>query len=312
MSFGKCAEAYIIAHRPSWKSAKHAQQWVRTLQDYAYPLIGTLPVDKIDTGLVMRVLEPIWHQKPETAKRVRGRIELVLDWAKARGFRGGENPARWKGHIQNLLPKRDQLRAVKHHPALPYREIARFIAELRQLDSAGARALELLILCASRSSEVLEARWEEFKLEERVWVIPAARMKGGKEHRVPLSGAAMAILEKQAAIRTNNYVFPGAYGAKHIGTNALSQMILKRLGRADVTPQGFRSTFADWCTEVTEFSPQGREIALAHTVGNKVEEAYRRGDQFAKRRALAEAWAAYCAGVPVGAEVVDLVAVRSA
>ena len=232
----------------------------------------------------------------------------MLDWARSRGFRDSENPARWKGHLENVLPKRDQLRAVRHHPALPYRGIAGFIAELRQLDDAGARALELAILCVSRSGEVLKASWSEFDLDNRLWVIPAERMKGGKEQRVPLSGAAMAILEKQAAVRTNDFVFAGSSGAKHVGTNMLSQT-LRRIGRGDLTAHGFRSTFSDWCAEVTEFSPEAREMALAHTVGNKVEEAYRRGDLFAKRRALADAWARYCEG----AEVVSFpVEVRSA
>lgn len=255
----------------------------------------------------MRVLEPIWHQKPETAKRVRGRVELVLDWAKTRGYRDGDNPARWKGHIQNLLPKREKLSAVKHHPALPYREVAELIAELRQHDSAGARALELLILTAARTSEVLAARWSEFEpLEARLWTIPAARMKGGKEHRVPLSDAAMAILERQQATRSNDYVFPGTSGAQHAGPNTLSQT-LQRLGRSDVTTHGFRSTFSDWCAG-HGFPADVKEMALAHTRG-AVEGAYTRTPIVARRRALAEAWARYCAG---GAEVVELAEVRSA
>jgi len=217
---------------------------VQTLEDYAYPLLGPLPVEKIDTTLVMRAVEPIWQDKPPSAMRLRGRIETILDWATPRGYRRGDNPARWKAHIENLLPKRETLRAVKHHAALPYREITQFVAALRQHDDAGARALGLVILTGARTNEVLQAPWREFEpLQNRLWTIPAERMKEGKrEQKVPLSEAAMAILEKQAAIRTNDYVFPGSYGAKHVGQNLLLQ-VLARLDRSDLTAHGFRTTF---------------------------------------------------------------------
>jgi integrase len=247
-----------------------------------------LPVESIDTHLVMQVLEPIWNTKHETARRIRGRIENVLDWAKTREYRDGENPARWRGHLQNLLQKRSKIAPVVHHAALPYREVSAFMAALRALDNSGARALELLILTASRSGEVLKAKWSEFDLTGRLWTIPAERMKASKEHRVPLSAAVLAVLEKQAAIRVNDHVFAAARGTGHADKNTLAK-VLKRRGRSGTTVHGFRSTFSDWCAECTVVPSEVREMALAHTVGNAVENAYRRGDMFAKRRALAEA-----------------------
>jgi integrase len=239
----------------------------------------------------MKTLEPIWHEKTETANRVRSRIEAVLDWAAARGYRSGENPARWRGHIENLLPRRSKVQPIIHYAALPYREMGVFVAELRQRDGIAARALEFLILTASRTSEVLGARWDEIDMAARLWTIPGKRMKSGREHRVPLSPAAMVIVEKMAAIRSSEYIFPGRNGA--LGPVTLRRA-LAATGRHDLTTHGFRSSFRDWCAELTQFPHEVAEMALAHAVGNEVERAYRRGDLFEKRRQLAEAWARFC------------------
>jgi integrase len=209
MTFRESAERYIAAHKAGWKNPKHAAQWPSTLTSYVYPIFGDLPVQAIDTGLVMKALEPIWTEKPETASRVRGRIESVLDWATARGFRKGENPARWRGHLENLLPKKSKVQRVEHHPALPYDEMGDFMAALRSQEGIGARAFEFLILTAARTGEVIGARWEEFDLGQKVWTVPAERMKGGKEHRVPLSGPALAIIEEMQRARESDFVFPG-------------------------------------------------------------------------------------------------------
>jgi integrase len=298
MTFQQCAKAYIQAHQAKWKNAQHLKQWVNSLEINVHPVIGALPVAAVDLGEVMKVLDPIWLTKTETASRVRGRIEMVLDWAKTRGFRSGENPARWRGHLQNLLPKRSKVAVVKHHPALPYQEIAAFMSDLRQHDDdQGIRALELMVLTATRTSEVLKATWGEFDLTEGVWTIPGERMKAGKEHRVPLSDAALAILRKQEAIQSNDYVFAGR-GSNPAGKGTLA-LALKRLGGA-VTAHGFRSTFADWATE-SRFAEPIIEMALAHTVA-KVKGAYTRTDLFAMRRELMDTWARYCAG---GAEVLE-------
>jgi integrase len=270
------------------------------LRDYVYPVFGNLPVQSIDVALVMRALEPMWNTKSETASRVRGRIERVLDWATARGYRTGENPARWRGHLENLLPAPRKVQRVEHHPALPYPEIAAFTATLRQLESVAARALEFLILTAARSGEVIGAKWSEFDLNERLWTVPADRIKSGKEHRVPLSDAALAILRQMAAVRTSDYVFPGQGAGRPISKIGLFYT-LRRIGRGDLTAHGFRSTFRDWAAERTSFPAEVAEMALAHTVGDKVEAAYRRGDLFQKRRQLADAWARYCAAPPVPA-----------
>jgi integrase len=223
---------------------------------------------------------------------VRGRIESVLDWATARGYRTGENPARWRGHLENLLPKKTKVRAVEHHAALPYPEIADFIAALREQAGVAARALEFAILTAARTGEVIGAQWDEINVADRLWTIPAARMKAGKEHRVPLSGAALAILETMP--RSGDYMFAGARAGRPLSNMALL-MTLRRMGHGELTAHGFRSTFSDWCAERTAFPAEVREMALAHAVGDKVEAAYRRGDLFDKRRQLADAWAKFCA-----------------
>jgi integrase len=305
MSFRVCAEAYIAAHQAGWRNPRHRAQWPATLAAYAYPVFGELPAQAIDTGLVLRAIEPIWTTKPETASRVRGRIESVIGWAATKGYRKpGENPARWKGHLENLLPAKSKVRRVEHHAALPYAEIAAFMAELRRQEGVGARGLEFAILTAARTGEVIGARWDEINLAERLWVIPAARTKAGKEHRVPLSDPAMAIVEAMAALRQGDFIFPGGKARRPLNNRALL-MTLRRMGRDDLTAHGFRSSFSDWCAERTAYPSEVREMALAHAVGDKVEAAYRRGDLFEKRRDLADAWAAYCAG-SVGGKVVQL------
>jgi integrase len=306
MTFADAAKAYIAAHSAGWKNDKHAAQWPSTLEAYAYPHFGALPVAAVDVGLVMKAIEAIWTTKPETAGRVRGRIESVLDWATARGYRQGANPARWRGHLENLLPKRSKVARVVHHPALPYPEIADFVAALRKQEGVAARALEFSILTAARTGEVIGARWDEINLDEKLWTVPAERMKAGREHRVPLSDAALAIIKKMAARRQGDYVFSGDKTGRSISNMAML-MTLRRMKRSDLTAHGFRSTFSDWCAEKTNFPSEVREMALAHSVGDKVEAAYRRGDLFAKRRQLAEAWAKYCtAPAPGAANVVKL------
>jgi integrase len=293
ITFKECAEAYIAAHQAGWRSPKSLKQWEGTLGIYVYPAFGALAIAAIDTGLVLKAIEPIWATKPETAGRVRGRIEAILDWAKARGYRDGENPARWRGHLDHLLPSRSKVRRVEHHAALAYREIGAFMAELRVQDGVAARALEFAILTAGRTGEVIGARWDEINTVERLWTIPAERMKGGREHRVPLSDAAMAIIEQLAEIRQSDFVFPGAQPGRPLSNMALL-MTLRRMGRGDLTAHGFRSTFRDWAAERTNFPAEVAEMALAHAVGDKVEAAYRRGDLFEKRRQLAKVWADFC------------------
>jgi integrase len=304
MTFRECAEAYMAAHRAGWTNRDHASQWVNSLNNYVYPVLGHLPVQSIDLPLVSNVIEPLWATKPETASRVRGRIEVVLDWAKVRGYRDGENPARWRGHLENLLPKKTKVRAVKHHAALPYTEISGFMAKLRQQEGMAAPALEFAILTASRTGEVIGARWDEIDIANRLWTIPAVRMKARKEHRVPLSDAAMAIVEKMAEIRTNDFVFPGVRGGA-LGVNGML-LLAKKIGGEHMTGHGFRSTFRDWAAERSSFPHEVAEMALGHTVGDAVERAYRRGDLFEKRRQLAEAWARYCAAPQADGRVVPI------
>lgn len=304
VTFKAAAETYIESHKAGWRNAKHASQWTNTLATYAFPVLGKLPVGEIDAGLVMKVLEPIWQKKTETASRVRMRLEAVLDWATARGYRKSENPARWKGHLENLLPKRAKVQRVKHHPALPYGEVGAFVADLRNQEGLAALALELLILTATRTSEVIGARWDEIDLKGKIWIIPAGRIKAGREHRIPLSVPAVAVLNKLEDARPAlpdgtlcPWVFPGGKD-KHLSNGAILAL-LRRMKRSDVTAHGFRSTFRDWAAEQTAFPRDVAEMALAHAIGNKVEAAYRRGDLIEKRKRLMDAWAAYCNTVPV-------------
>lgn len=297
VTFRECAADFIEKNSPAWSNEKHAAQWASTLATYAYPTIGELPVSGIDTPLVLRVIEPIWATKTETASRVRGRIEAILDYAKVRGHREGENPARWKGHLDHILPAKGAVAKVEHHAALPYAEIPAFWPRLQAQDGMGARALELTILTATRSGEVLGARWAEFDLDRRIWTIPGERMKAGAEHRVPLTDPALALLRKMAAIRIkeSDWVFRGQRPRQPLSNMAMA-MTLRRM-ELDVTPHGFRSTFRTWVAEQTRFPHDVAEAALAHTQGDRVVAAYQRGDLFDKRRELMQAWAAYCEGV---------------
>ena len=295
ITFQQCADAYIKAHCAGWRNARHSQQWTTTLATYAGPIIGALPVAAVDTALVLKVLEPIWTEKPETATRVRGRIERVLDWAKVRGYRSGENVARWKGHLDHLLPTRSKVRMVEHHAALPYGELPGFMAELRHREDITARALEFAILTAARAGEVIGARWSEFDLVDKTWIVPAERMKTRKPHRVPLAPRALAILEEMQAHRASDdaYVFPGSRSGRTLSNTALLEL-RQRMGRTDITTHGFRSTFRDWCSDQTRFSSEAAEIALSHIIGSKSTRAYARSDLLEPRRRLMDAWASYC------------------
>jgi integrase len=293
VTFDQCSEKFIASHETSWRNAKHRAQWSSTLKTYVSPVFGKLPVQAVDTALVMKVLSPTWNEKPETASRVRGRIESVLDWARTSGYRQGENPARWKGHLDNLLPRRSKVRAVKHHPALPYPQVGAFMAALRGRAGIAARALEFTILAAARTSEVLGSRWDEIDLQQHLWTVPAERMKASKEHRVPLSTSAITLIKKLAKAPEGPLVFPGADGAE-LSENAMLAL-LERMGHDDITVHGFRSTFKDWATEKTNFPNIVSEMALAHTIDDEVEAAYRRGELLEKRRKLMESWAQYCA-----------------
>lgn len=290
ITFRAVAEAYIAANEGSWRNDKHRQQWRNTLSTYVYPIIGELPVAEVRTPHVLSILEPIWKDKPETASRIRGRIETVLDAAKARGYREGENPARWRGHIAQILPARPRL-TRGHHKAMPYEAIPEFMTLLRQRPAMAALALEFVILTGTRSSEALGATWAEVDLEKEVWTIPAGRMKAAKEHRVPLSPRAVEILS-EVALLNKDFLFPADRGGK-LSSMAMS-MLLRRM-RQDCTVHGFRSSFRDWAAERTAYAHEVCEMALAHVIGNKAEAAYRRGDLFDKRRRLMGDWATYCA-----------------
>jgi integrase len=311
ITFKECAARYIAAHRQGWKNPVHATQWPSTLESYVYPVFGEVALPAIDVGLVMQAIEPIWNRKPETASRVRGRIENILDYAAARGWRSGENPARWRGHLDKLLPKKTKVRQVQHHAALPHAELGAFMAELRQQNGIAARALDFAILTAARTSEVIGARWSEVNLAERLWTVPAERMKPGREHRVPLSQPALAVLRDMAAIRLGDFVFPGNSAAGKLSNMAMLAL-LRRMGRGDLTAHGFRSTFSDWAAERTGFPAEVREMALAHAVGDKVEAAYRRGDLFQKRRQIMDAWAKFCGAPARRGQVVPFLAAASA
>lgn len=293
ITFGECAQKYIEAHRAGWRNAKHIYQWTYTLDTYCGPIIGALPVVDVDTGLVLQVLEPIWETKTETASRLRARIENILDWATVRGYREGENPARWKGHLSKLLPPLRKRQRVKHHPALPYEQLGEFMQVLRTQEGTAARALEFSVLTAGRTGEVINARLEEFDLNKAIWTVPAARMKSGREHRVPLPPRTVEIVRAQLD-QGVDYLFPGAREGKPLSNMAMLMLLKKRMGRGDLTVHGFRSTFRDWTAERTSYPHEVCEMALAHTIGNQVEASYRRGDLFDKRRRLMAEWAKYC------------------
>jgi integrase len=316
ITFRECAESYIKAHRAGWRNAKHAGQWEATIATYAEPVIGSLPVQVIDTALVLKVLEPIWTVTPETASRLRGRLESILDWAKAREYRDGENPARWRGHLDNLLPARAKVRKIKHYAALPYVDLPAFMAALRAQEDVSARALEFVILTAARSGEVIGAQLDEISEREKVWTVPAERMKAGKEHRISLSARAVAIvnaIDRQSGAEQGNvaqseasaFVFPGGKPGKALH-NTTFLKLLRRMNRENLTAHGFRSTFRTWAAERTNFSREVIEAALAHTIGNKVEAAYQRGDLFEKRRRLMDAWAQFCSSAAAAGQVIAL------
>lgn len=299
-AFTTVAARYIRAHRRGWSNPKHARQWVSTLKTYARPVIGSKPVDQISTEDVLRILQPIWTSKTETAKRVQGRMENVLDFAAARKWRDPSNPARWRGHLDKLLPRPTKVRAARHQPAMPYTEVPAFMGELDRLDSISALALRFLILTACQTTEVLQAQWSEIDREARIWTVPPERMKARREHRVPLSDAATAVLDALPRITGNPYCFPGARPGRPLSNMALLQ-VMRGMGygvggdRGAYVPHGFRSAFRDWAGEVSTFPRDVCEMALAHVIENKVEAAYRRGDLFAKRAAMMQAWADWCA-----------------
>jgi integrase len=317
VTFEWCATEYMKTHEAGWRNAKHRQQWHSTLTTYVYPVIGKLPVQDIDTGLVTKILTPIWTEKNETASRVRGRIETILDWARVDGHRTGENPARWKGHLSHRLPAPSKVRTEEHQPALPWEQIPAFMAELRRQEGIAAKALEFVILTAARSGEARETPWEgEINTADKVWIVPAPRMKLKREHRVPLTEPALAIIAYMREVRQNDYIFPGDKPDDPLSDMALTQLI-RRMNQArrkaglplwvdpkqrnrDVVPHGFRSSFRDWVDEDTVFADWLAEAALAHAKGDKVEAAYKRGDALKKRRRLMEAWAQHCAGTWVG------------
>ncbi len=290
VTFKQCAASYIESHKAGWRNPKHGEQWTNTLKTYAEPVIGALPVQDVDTGLVLKILEPIWSTKAETASRLRGRIESVLDWAKARGHRAGENPARWRGHLDQLLPKLSKKSRVTHHKAMPFEKVGEFSGALRQETGVAARCLEFVILTAARTSEAIGATPAEFDLNAATWTVPATRMKAGKEHRVPLSPRAVAIVREMIYLG-GEFAFPAGQRTKALSNMAMLQL-LDRM-EVEVTVHGFRSSFRDWAAERTAFPHEVCEMALAHTIPNAAEAAYRRGDLFEKRRKLMEAWAAY-------------------
>jgi integrase len=338
MTFDECRDAYIASHQAGWRNAVHRQQWHATLRDHVTPIFGHLPVASVDTGLVLKVLESIWTVKPETASRVRGRIEAILDWARVRGYRDGQNPALWKGHLDHLLPRKSKVAKVKHQPALSYARVAEFMRDLNMRNGTAAMALRFMVLTAARAGEVFGMRWDEVDVTAKLWTIPPDRMKGGRQHRVPLSDPALAILREMMPgdnVRDigKRYVFPGAKPGRPLSNMAMLELI-RRIncertidglpgwmdpeGR-DVVPHGFRSTFKDWATdwspspaEIVEAAKRGEiveafprdlvEVALAHALDSKTEEAYRRTEMIEKRRRLMSKWADYCAR-PVGASL---------
>jgi integrase len=294
VTFRYCAEHYLRAHEAAWRNPVHRKQWASTLDTYAFPVIGDLPVAEVDTGLVMKCLEPIWRDKTETATRVRGRIERILGWAKTRGFRSGDNPARWHDHLDQLLPSPKKLQKTKlrHHPAVPYDEMAGFMSELRKRDGVSARALEVLALTALRTSELIGARWSEIDTKKKLWIVPESRMKMRIEHRVPLSDRVLEILNALPSEDDSDFVFIGAQKGKPISN--MSMLELMRGMRPGYVPHGLRASFRTWASEETNFPREICEVALAHAVGNKVEQAYQKGDLLEKRRRLMQDWATYC------------------
>jgi len=306
ITFRAVAEMFFAAHEGAWRSAEHRAQWRSSLDRYALPTLGVMPVAQVDTSNIMLILEPLWRDKTETASRVRGRIERVLDFAAARGWREGENPARWRGHLDKLLPARRKAQRTQHHPALPWREVGAFMQRLRQVNSIPARALEFAILTAARSGEARGARWSEIDFSHKVWTVPASRIKAGKEHRVPLAEPALAILREMARFGSNadDLVFPGARIGS-VMSDVTMAAVVAAVGGGDATPHGFRSTFRDWAGETTAHPREVIEMALAHRLGDAAEQAYARGDLLERRRRLMSDWATFCGQEMRPAEVVE-------
>jgi len=292
-TFSALAVEYIAIKSPEWKNAKHKQQWLNTLTTYAFPVIGNMPASKIETKHILKVLTPIWTTKTETATRVRTRMELILDYAEVHKWRAGSNPARWRGHLQTSLPSPAKMKKVKHHPALPYAELPQFMAQLATMDGIGARALEMCILHANRTQEILKAKWDEFDEDNQVWTIPEENMKKDIEHRIPLTDQAMKMLALLRKHRLGDYVFPNQSNGKHLSQAGMSS-VLRRMGRTDITVHGFRSTFRDYVAEKTNTPQRTAEAALAHQLKDKAEAAYQRGDLIEKRKMLMQTWANYC------------------
>jgi integrase len=294
MTFQQCADGFIRDNEAEWTSAKHRQEWANSLASYVHPTLGRLPVEAIDTPLVLKVIKPLWERLPVTAKRVLGRIENVLGWATVHHYRHGDNPARWRGHLEHALPSLAKIAKVEHHAALPYAQIGAFMVKLRGDSSTAAACLQFIVLTAARLGEAVNAEWDEINFDDRVWIIPAARMKADREHRVPLSEPALAVLKAMQAIRHSDYVFPAMrQGRGPVGENTVWRLAKATAG-ADITVHGFRSSFRDWAAERTNFPREVAEMALAHAIPNAVEAAYRRGDLFEKRRRLMDAWAEFC------------------
>lgn len=302
-TFTNAAELFIKAKSPEWKNAKHVAQWTATLETYAYPVVGKMQVRDVTLAHVVKILEPIWSTKTETATRLRGRLEQVLDWATVRGFRHGDNPARWKGHLDKILAKPGKVAKISHHPALPYLDMGQFMVDLRQKEGVSARLLEFTILTAARSGESRGATWSEIDMAAALWVIPGERMKAGKEHRVPLSDQVLKMLREIQRTPDTDLVFPAPRNGQ-LSDMAMTA-IMRRMGLKAV-PHGFRSTFRDWCAECTNYPRDVAEMALAHAIGNKVEAAYRRGDLFEKRTRLMAEWAKFCNTISKGADVVPI------
>jgi integrase len=327
LTFRQCAKGYIDANKHAWKNAKHGAQWEATLETYAYPVIGKLPVGAVDEGHIMKILQPIWTTKTETASRVRARIEKVLDRARVLKLRTGDNPARWIGHLDQLLPARSQVAPGENQPALPYKQIPEFMPALRQREGIGARALEFTILTIARTGDTIGAKWHEIDLKEKLWTVPAARLKSKRgtrkrDHVVPLSDRALAILKDLP--REGDYVFPGPKAGGPL-SNAAMAAVIDRMNEdrvkaglpkwvdpqqdgREIVPHGFRSTFRDWASEQTDYPSELCEMAMAHTVSDKVEAAYRRGDMREKRVRLMRDWAEFCTSSPRGesAKVIEM------
>jgi integrase len=305
ISFQSCAEQFVEAKRVTWKSEKHAADWPKSLELYAYPVFKDLPVGLIEVSHVLKVLNPVWTKKTETATRLRGRIEQVLSWAKVQGLREGENPARWRENLDKVLPDPQQFQKVEHFKALPYAKMGAFMAELRDQNGIGARALEFTILTCARTGETRGATWDEVNMQERVWSIPAHRMKNKQPHRIPLSKAAMSVLEEMIKLGTKGYIFPGDKPDQPMSTNTMLA-VLDRMGQDDITVHGFRSAFSDWAEDTTAYPPAVIDRALSHNKKQQTERAYFRTDLFERRAPLMQDWANYCAVIKVPAEIVPI------